>query len=121
MTFARKVLGIKWMGGHSSRIGKIRAASDELLPKGTSMEFQTELNPVRYCVESVDGIGPASSKGTVLFRYSDSGISAATGFQGKNYKVAAFGFPIETLKEENDINMLLGAALDYLSRTEEKK
>lgn len=121
MTFARKVLGIKWMGGHASRIGKIRAASDELLPKGTSMDFQTELNPDKYCVESVDGIGPASSNGNVLLRYSDSGISAAIGFQGKNYKVAAFGFPIETLKEEKDINMLIGAALDYLCRTEEKK
>ena len=50
-----------------------------------------------YRVENPDGIQPASDKSPLLMRYATSHIPAATWFEAPaGYKVAAFGFPLET-------------------------
>ena len=55
-------------------------------------------------MECPDGIKPASAKASVLMRYDDSAhLGAATWYDGPGYKVAAFGFPLETSPEMESV------------------
>ena len=73
------------------------------------LSYNREWSPSLYRVENPDGIRPASRKGAVLMRYSDTHIPAATWYEGSCYKVAAFGFPLETSREmEGVIRAVLG-------------
>ena len=49
-------------------------------------------------------------------RYSDTGISAGVGFEGKGYKVVALGFPLEVLLNKKDIDRIIDITLDYFKK-----
>ena len=49
-------------------------------------------------------------------RYSDTGISAGVSYEGDGYRALSFGFPIETLREEKDIDNLIDITLDFFDR-----
>ena len=65
-------------------------------------------------MESPDGIKPAGPKAKVLMRYGDSAhIGAATWYDTGLYRVAAFGFPLET---SPDLSSLLRTVLDKFQK-----
>ena len=104
--FVREVLGYEWVTNRGSRAPKVEPARSSGMPV---LSYNREWSPSLYRVENPDGIRPASRKGAVLMRYSDTHIPAATWYEGSCYKVAAFGFPLETSREmEGVIRAVLG-------------
>ena len=91
--FIQKVLGYKWVTNFGDHGGRVHPARGVALP---SVTYNREWSPVWYRVENPDGIVPASGKSSTLMRYHASRIPAATWYDAGSYKVAAFGFPLET-------------------------
>jgi hypothetical protein len=68
-------------------------------------------------VEAPDGLAPVSAKtGSTFIRYSDTEISAGVCYEGKGYKAVSIGFPIETLKEEKNIDNIINTTLEFFSK-----
>lgn len=116
--FAAGVLGYKWMTGQASRKAVVRAARNSLADFSSLEDFgfHNILNEECYSVESPDGLVPASSAASTVLRYSDTGISAGVGFEGSGYRTMAFGFPVEALREKEDIDRIIGITLDFFKK-----
>ncbi len=116
--FAKEILGYKWLNRQASRKGLVKAVRNPLIDfKGTvQLSFHNEVNSECYSVESPDGLVPASTSGCTILRYSDSGISAGVGFNGTGYKTVCLGFPIETLRREEDIDSIINITLDFFKK-----
>ena len=112
--FAKEVLGYSWGGNHASKLGRVTMISDDKEPK-TEMEFHTMPNPDIYSVEAPDGILPARKGSKTWFRYTDTEVSAGIKFNGSNYKTIILGFPIETLKTQEDMEEIIKVSLDWFS------
>ena len=113
--FATGVLGYKWMSNSASRRAEAKGVRNALAEYG-SYKYHNEPNSLSYSVESPDGIVPASSKAKTVMRYTDTGISAGVCFEGKGYKTACFGFPVEALRDEKDIDEIITTTLEYFNR-----
>jgi hypothetical protein len=95
--FVRTVLGYEWVTNAGTRSGSVLPVRGSGLPL---VHYNRSWSPSVYRVESPDGIKPAGPGASVLMRYGDSAhIGAATWYNGPGYKVAAFGFPLETSPE----------------------
>jgi hypothetical protein len=46
-------------------------------------------------------------------RYTDTGISAGVGYEGNGYRAMSLGFPIEVLKNEEDIDQIINITLEF--------
>ncbi len=123
--FVRKVLGYKWVRNQASRSGRVEFidGNDEengidISPLASQIwSYHNEINPDFYCVESPDAISPASSKtGGAFMRYSDTRLPAGVYFNGKGYKTVSIGFPIETLKNNKDINNIISKTLEFFCK-----
>ncbi|MBQ6254596.1 MAG: xanthan lyase [Bacteroidales bacterium] len=117
--FVETVLGYKWMTNHATRGGSVHPMRNSSLPlKGKIGEagFWNERNPFIYNVETPDGIVPASDSATGFIRYSDSEVTAGVCFDSGTYKAVSLGFPIEVMKNQEDINVLLAEILSYLEK-----
>ena len=110
INFVQTVLGYKWHTGHGSYTGEVVPASG-----GESIAFYQKRNRNVYHVENPDGIAPADDNGTILLRYTGNHVPAAVLFKGRNYKVASFGFPLETVVNPDDMATLIQEALDYFA------
>ena len=108
--FVQTVLGYKWHTGHGSYTGEVVPVSG-----GKAISFYQKRNRNVYQVENPDGIAPADDNGSILLRYTGNHVPAAVRFNGKNYKVASFGFPLETVVNYDDMESLIRDALDYFA------
>lgn len=115
--FAEEVLGYRWSSGHAGRTGEVYFTDCERFgtQKGGGMSFHNSINEDNYCIESPDGITPRGNARTFL-KYSDTDIPAAVCKEGKGYKTVCIGFPIETLKNKDDIENIISLTLEYFSR-----
>ena len=91
--FIRQVLGYEWLTNFGDASGKVMPARGSSLP---AVSYNKEWSPTVYRVENADGIKPASGRSKILMRYQGTLIPAATWYDGPGYRVAAFGFPLET-------------------------
>ena len=114
--FTSSRLGFKLMNCRASRKGTYRWTGPS---RRSSGRFNTEYSEDIYRVESPDGIVPANSGAKTIMRYSDSGISAAVAYDGKAGKAVSFGFPIETIERETDIEEVFRFCLGFFGNTEE--
>lgn len=116
--FARNVLGYRWAAGKGTRKGQVRFIRNDKIDSDLSarMSICNEINEETYCVESPDGISPASGNGKSIMRYADTGISAGICHQGKNYRTICLGFPIEALNSEEDIEKTIKLTLEYFNK-----
>ena len=117
--FVETVLGYKWMTNQATRGGLVHPMRNGAIPlKGKIREagFWNESNPFIYSVETPDGIVPAAESATGFLRYSDTEITAGVCFDAGTYKVVSLGFPIEVMKNQEDINVLLAEILSYLDK-----
>ena len=115
-TFAKNVLGYKYVTNQASRRAVVKPTVNKVISGMPSLEIVNEMNPYKYCVESPDGIAPVSKAGQVIYRYADSDVSAAVAFEGKGYRCVSFGFPIEALESDKDINQLIIKTLEYIKK-----
>lgn len=115
--FIKEVLGYKWTVNHASRSGEVSFIQDmNFAAKAPAGSFYTAPNPERYCIENPDGISPASKKGRVIMRYSDTNIPAGIRHDGGGYRTVCLGFPIEALKKQEDIDTIIKKTLEYFNR-----
>lgn len=113
--FAKKTLGFRWAGNHAGQNGKvIMTVNGGQKPGLPAVYFHTSPNPDRYCIESPDGIAPASTSAKTFLRYADSGTSAGIIYQGNGYMTACLGFPVETLCTEEEIYETISLILNCL-------
>ena len=116
-SFAQNILGYRFSGKYGNLTEGI-----EMLPGGPlgwnsgngSYYIYNTPNRNFYCVENPDAITPATKSGRVIARYSDSGAPAGVAHQGTGYRSVCYGFPLETLKDRNDLKVILDATLRYL-------
>ena len=110
--FIQEVLGYKWVTNFGDTSGSADAAGGApfRLPV---VSYNREWSPLIYRVESPDGIEPASEKTKALLRYKGTRITAATAFQGDGYRCVAFGFPLETSPQLQEI---LSATMKYFEK-----
>ncbi len=119
IAFVREVLGYKWVRNHGSRLGTARFVKSTRFDsrKGRAFGFHNEINEECYSVENPDGLTPVSAKtGSTFIRYTDTDISAAVCYEGKGYRAVSIGFPIETLKEEKNIDNIIKTTLEFFSK-----
>ena len=116
--FAAETLGYRWMTRQASRKAEVCAVRNPMMDFSSmgTFGFHNTVNADCYSVESPDGIMPASASGKTLLRYSDTGISAGVGFEGERHRCAAFGFPIETLRNEDDIYKIINITLEFFKK-----
>lgn len=116
--FIAETLGYKWVTNHACRNGIVEPVSsaDGVLMGLSKLSFHQELNSDVYKVETPDGIKPANEKGSIALRYSGNGIPASVAFNGGKYRVLSFGFPLETLCSEEELNAVMSQSLAYLNR-----
>ena len=115
--FIRNTLGYKWVMNFAGRSGEISFVTDSLYAdKAPAGSFHTSPTPEKYCVETPDGISPAGKNGKIIMRYSDTDIPAGIRYDGVGYRTVCMGFPIEALKNEEDINTIIRKTLEYFKR-----
>ena len=111
--FAAEILGFKFTTNHASRKGEVVPVANGLKLKQVPVQIVTQPDPDVYCVESPDGITPASSSGHTIYRYADSGVSAGVAYEHNGRKSIALGFPIEALSGEDMIRSIIETSLEY--------
>jgi len=112
--FVETVLGYRWAGNYASRVGTIRPVRNNLLRlkgKLVTWEFWKDRNPYVYSVDTPDGITPAAESAVTFMRYGDTEMPAGVVYDAGTYKVVSLGFPIETMKNQGDIDILLANIL----------
>jgi hypothetical protein len=115
--FIRNILGYKWVMNFAGRSGEVSFCTDSLYAeKAPAGSFNTSPNPEKYCIETPDGISPAGKNGKIIMRYSDTEIPAGIRFEGNGYRTVCMGFPIEALKNEEDIDTIIRKTLEYFKR-----
>ena len=116
--FAADVLKIKWMTHSAAKDGRVSSVMNSFGFNGT-FEFYSELNSKKYVCEAPDAFIPAGKESFTIMRYPQTSISAAVAYPGKDYKTAVFGFPIETLKSQEQIDKLIGQTIDFFNQKTE--
>lgn len=109
--FATEVLKYKWMTNYASTDGGVKSVSNPYGFNGR-FGFHTKLNDKVYAVESADALVPASKDAFTIFRYTDNNISAGVAYKGA-YKTVSLGFPIETLKTQEQIDQIMAEIIRF--------
>jgi len=109
--FAKRVLKYEWRTNSASRTAEVKAAQSPYHFTGRYSFFNTPNEKV-YSAESPDGIEPVGKDAWTIFRYADNNISAGVAFSGE-YKIVTLGFPIETLRDESQIDSIIEAIINF--------
>lgn len=115
--FVKDILGYKYGGNYGSKTGCIQMTSGGVLKwkPGKYFNICNTPNKNRYCVENPDAILPASKDASIIARYADTGAPAGIAYTRDGYKTVCYGFPIETLTTDEDIQTILGSSIGFLS------
>lgn len=112
--FVMNTLKYQWRTGNASKTGAVKSVTSPFGFSG-AYSFYTEPNNYVYPVESPDGIEPVGKDAWTIFRYSDNNISAGVAYKG-SYKSVALGFPVETLKGEEQIRSLISSVIEFFNK-----
>ena len=99
-SFVKEVLGYTWVTNFGDYSGFVQTAPGMDMP---TVAYNRAWSPLCYRVENPDGLAPASAKSRALMRYKGTDITAATYFDAGAWRVAAFGFPLETSPQMEEI------------------
>ncbi len=111
--FAENVLNFKWRTDRASQNGVVKCVSAQNDNFSGEYHFCSHLNSEQYCVESPDGIEPASEKATTVMRYAQNNISAAVAYKGV-YRTFVCGFPFESLTSSTERENLMRQIMQFL-------
>lgn len=114
INFAVEMLKYKLASERAVKNGNVISIDDEFLPNNFNFSFATSMNDSIYNAEAPDALKPINESKTIL-RYAENFYSAAIAFKDK-YSVVAFGFPFETIKNENKKNIVMKAILKYFDK-----
>ena len=115
ISFAKEVLGYRFVTGQASRRGIARPSPTSSIIGLPQIQISNQMNPHIYCVESPDGIAPADKSGSTIYRYADSGTSGGVAYEGNGYRCISLGFPIEVIEQEQVLDNLMEKILKYFN------
>jgi len=110
--FAKNILKYEWRTNQASNTGEVKAAQSPFGFFGNYSFYNTP-NKKTYSAESPDGIEPFGTNSWTILRYADNNISAAVAHKS-TYKTVVLGFPIETIKNQADIEQLINLIINFL-------
>ncbi len=111
--FARDVLGYTWRTNHACNSGAVYLTGRTPYGFPEEIGFNAGYDPDIYTAEAPDAIEPAGEKSMRLYRYSATKTSAAVLKYGDR-RVAAFGFPFETIKCDEQKLHMMDAVMRFL-------
>ena len=113
--FCQNVLGYKFLADHGAFTGSVHYLRDDIYGDDC-FNFSQTINEKRYAVENPDAIVPADKNGETILRYTRNEIPAAVYSKFPNYRVCAYGFPLEVIQGENQIEKLFGNAFEFFGK-----
>ena len=70
-------------------------------------------NEINYWIRNTDVIQPSENAYSMMV-YADSNLSAGTAYQGSDYRVMAFGFPLECIDNASVRQNIMNSSLNFL-------
>ena len=113
--FTTKILKFQLRTNNATNTGEIKSAQSPYNFNGR-FSFFREPNSIKYHVEAPDGIEPIGENAWTIFRYADNNVSAGVAYKGADYKCVSLGFPIESLKEQTQINNIMTMILGFIEK-----
>lgn len=98
--FVKEVLGYQWVTNFGDYSGIVHPFAGSELP---TVSYNRAWSPLMYRVENPDGLLPASANTKAIMRYQGTDVTAATFYDAGPWRVAAFGFPLETSPEMDQL------------------
>ena len=115
-SFAENILGYGFQSGFGCYDGAVAPTRNKVLDLRSflgTMHYWNEFNSRVYRVENADALRVPGKLSTVFLQYPETGMNAAIAYNPGNYKVISFGFPLETLKDPDDLRILLASCLAF--------
>ena len=113
--FADKTLHFLPRTGHAVKTGQVYSTDYARSYFNGDFEFNTNYSESIYSAEAPDAIEPSGKGAVCSFRYSENNSSAGVLFRG-NYKTMILGFPFETIKSEQQRNLLMLQVLNFFEK-----
>ena len=111
INFAERTLHYTFGTGHAAMTGEVFSADQLFMKKFSDFSFNTKFNDKIYAVTAPDEVEPVNGSKTIL-RYRENQFSAGTAYKGK-YGAIVFGFPFETIDNQNVRNDVMNKVLRY--------
>lgn len=120
MDFVQNVLGYRWICNYASRSARVSPVPEYLSEFNIGnlsgeISFANVPNSRIYCVETPDGLAPASDTAKAFLQYSDTRIPAGICYDAGAYKAVSIGFPIETVDSTEAIYEIISSSLKYFT------
>lgn len=119
-TFVEEVLKGKLASRNASKEGIVNSCASPYGYINGRYTFRTRPNPIRYSIESVDGVLPADKLAHTILRYPENNIGAGIVYEGK-YRTCSLGFPFEALQTPSERNRLMESILRFFSIQQQNK
>ncbi len=113
--FANNVLHIQLMTQQAAATGGVTVVQNRAGLSKRDYQYNNELSQEQYVVESPDGIVPTEDAVT-LMRYSENNIGAAVGYYGDTYSCVTLGFPLESIRGDEELLQLMNELLTFLTK-----
>ena len=75
--------------------------------------FNTKPLKNMYAAEAADGIEPVDSLGQSILRYTENNVSAGIAYRDSSRSVIVFGFPFETILQQENRDLVMHQVLRY--------
>ena len=72
------------------------------------------MNDKSYAVEAPDAIRPVGKGAEIVLRYAENGLGAGIAYKGP-YKIVVWGFPFESIREEQARDLLMEKILNFFN------
>ncbi len=105
--WAEKTLKFFLRNSKGATEGRVKAVPSPFSSIQGEYNYYNELNSECYVVENPDAIEPIDKNGFTIFRYSENNLSAGTMFKGEKYATCILGFPIESVKGQDNRNCII--------------
>lgn len=114
--WAQHTLKYKWRNNYGAVTGQIKAVASPFPAVQGNWNYYNTLNSESYVVEYPDAIEPVGENAFTVFRYSENNLSAGVIYKGEEYSTAVLGFPIESIKGNEDRTRLVKGLVDSMIR-----
>ncbi len=111
-TWAKETLKFKWRNNNGAVTGRIKAVHSPFPTIKGDYSYYNTLNSESYVVENPDAIIPADERAFTILRYSENNLSAGVLYRGNQYNTCILGFPIESLRGQDERERLVKQIMD---------
>lgn len=117
--FLVNFLKLKWVGFKENDINEVTFGSNKYFGMQT-LNFYSAPNSDSYYIEAPDAMEPTDIQAIAVGEYKNSGLSAGILYNG-SYNICTFGFPFETIKEEQGRDTFMHSTLNFLFKSKKTK